>query len=51
MNRQDLLDYAVAHEMGHALCKDVNEAKAGRVATMLQAKELTLVQILSSAVD
>jgi hypothetical protein len=36
---EDLLDFAVRHELGHALCNDRNEAKADRIAAMLQEKK------------
>jgi len=39
MNRRDLLDLAVRHEMGHALCNDANERNADRVARLLEQKK------------
>jgi len=36
MSVEDLLDLAVRHELGHALCGERNEAKANRVAKMLK---------------
>jgi hypothetical protein len=39
MNSDDLLKYAIAHELGHALCNEKDEAKANRVARMLQEKK------------
>jgi hypothetical protein len=36
MNIEDLLDLAVRHELGHALCDEKDEAKANRVAKMLR---------------
>jgi hypothetical protein len=36
---EDLLDLAVRHELGHALCNERNEAKAERLAAMLQARK------------
>jgi hypothetical protein len=32
MGIQELLDYAVVHEMGHRLCNSVNEGKANHIA-------------------
>jgi Zn-dependent peptidase ImmA (M78 family) len=39
MNMQDLLDFAIAHELGHALCNEKDEAKANRVAQMLREQK------------
>jgi hypothetical protein len=39
MNRTDLLDFAIAHELGHALCNDANERNADRVARLLEQKK------------
>jgi hypothetical protein len=39
MSMQDLLDFAIAHELGHALCNEKDEAKANRVARMLQEQK------------
>ena len=36
MNTDDLLDLAVAHELGHALCNESSEMKARRAAKALQ---------------
>ena len=36
LRQQQLLAFAVAHEMGHAICSDLDEAKANRVAMTLQ---------------
>ena len=36
MSTDDLLDLAVAHELGHALCKEGSEMKARRAAKALQ---------------
>ena len=38
MRVQDLLDFAIAHELGHALCNEKDEAKANRVARILQER-------------
>jgi len=35
MDRMGLLDLAIRHELGHALCNDANERNADRVATLL----------------
>jgi hypothetical protein len=37
MGRVDLLDFAIRHEMGHALCNDPSEQNANRVAQLLQS--------------
>ena len=39
MNARDLLDLAVRHELGHALCNDANERNADRVARLLEQKK------------
>lgn len=36
MGSKSLLDFAVAHEMGHAMCATAQEDKANRVAGLLQ---------------
>lgn len=36
MGTRDLLDLAIRHELGHALCNDVNERNADRVAGLLE---------------
>jgi len=36
MKMSDLLDLAVRHELGHALCKEANEQNADRVARLLK---------------
>jgi hypothetical protein len=37
--RDSLLDLAVRHELGHALCTEQNERKADRVARLLEQKK------------
>lgn len=39
MDLRDLLDLAVRHELGHALCNDANERNADRVARLLEQKK------------
>jgi hypothetical protein len=39
MTIPDLLDLAIAHELGHALCNERDEAKANRVARLLQSQQ------------
>ena len=36
---EELLDLAVRHEMGHALCNELNESQADRIATMLRQRK------------
>jgi hypothetical protein len=36
---EDLLDLAVRHELGHALCNERNEAQADRIAAVLQKRK------------
>jgi hypothetical protein len=36
MSMENLLRFAVAHELGHALCNEKDESKAERVARMLR---------------
>ena len=39
MGMTDLLNTAVEHEMGHALCHSLNEDKANHVAQILEQKQ------------
>jgi hypothetical protein len=39
MDRESLLDLAIRHELGHAICNDTNEVKADRVARSLEQKK------------
>lgn len=39
MGMDSLLDLAVRHELGHVLCNQKNEAKAGEIAEMLQERK------------
>lgn len=39
MSRGGLLDLAVRHELGHALCQDENESHADHVANLLEQKK------------
>jgi hypothetical protein len=39
LGRQSLLDLAIRHELGHALCNDVNERTAERVAKLLEERK------------
>lgn len=36
MSRESLLDFAIRHELGHAICKDSNEKHADHVAELLK---------------
>jgi hypothetical protein len=36
MSIEKLLDYAIVHELGHALCNERNEAKADRAAKLMR---------------
>ena len=36
MSIEKLLDYAISHELGHALCNERNEAKADRAAKLIR---------------
>jgi hypothetical protein len=38
MDREGLLDLAIGHELGHALCNDANERNADRVARLLEQR-------------
>jgi hypothetical protein len=44
MGTTDLLNTAVEHEMGHALCRSLDEGKANRVAEILKQKRLLSCQ-------
>ncbi len=39
MDRMGLLDFAIRHELGHALCNDANERNADRVARLLEQRK------------
>jgi hypothetical protein len=39
MNAERLLEFAVAHELGHRLCNDIDEERANEVAKLLQARK------------
>lgn len=39
MNLESLLDFAIAHELGHGFCNDLNEEKANYAAKMLQSNQ------------
>jgi hypothetical protein len=39
MDRMGLLDLAIRHELGHALCNDANERNADRVAKLLEQRK------------
>jgi len=39
MSTRDLLDLAIRHELGHALCNDANERNADHVARLLERKK------------
>jgi hypothetical protein len=39
MTATDLLDLAIRHELGHALCNDANERNADRVARLLEQRK------------
>ena len=39
MDRMGLLDLAIRHELGHALCNDANERNADRVARLLEERK------------
>jgi hypothetical protein len=39
MSMESLLDFAIAHELGHALCNEKDEGKAERVARLLRERK------------
>lgn len=45
VSRNSLLDLAIRHELGHALCNDANELNAGRVAKLLEDKKKVSCQV------
>jgi hypothetical protein len=47
MSARDLLDLAVRHELGHALCNEANERSADRVAKLLEQKKTISCQATS----
>lgn len=48
-DRDGLLNLAVRHELGHALCNDENERKADHVARLLEQKKPTACEGKTSA--
>jgi hypothetical protein len=46
---ENLLDLAVRHEFGHALCNDRDEARAARVARFLHARQYPTCEIQLAA--
>ena len=55
MNVDRLLDFAVAHELGHTLCNEKDEREADRVARMLQERKpfacITRLNVAARAAD
>ena len=47
MDRMSLLDLAIRHELGHALCNDANERNADRVARLLEQRKTISCQAAS----
>jgi hypothetical protein len=47
MDRMDLLDLAIRHELGHALCNDANERNADRVARLLEQRKPVSCEVTS----
>ncbi len=47
MDLRDLLDFAIRHELGHALCNDLNERNANRAARLLEEKKTVSCQATS----
>jgi len=47
MSTRDLLDLAIRHELGHALCNDANERNADRVANLLEQRKTISCQTTS----
>jgi hypothetical protein len=49
MSMENLLNFAIAHELGHAICNEKDEAKAERVARMLRAGRPTSCEVTLQA--
>jgi hypothetical protein len=47
MSTRDLLDLAIRHELGHALCNDANERNADRMANLLEQRKTISCQTTS----
>jgi len=47
MDRMGLLDLAIRHELGHALCNDANERNADRVARLLEQRKPVSCEVTS----
>jgi len=46
MSTRDLLDLAIRHELGHALCNDANERNADRVARLLAQNKMIICEAM-----
>jgi hypothetical protein len=49
VDRDSLLDLAVRHELGHALCTEENELRAERVARLLEQKKPVVCESKTAA--
>ena len=47
MSARDLLDLAIRHELGHALCNDANERSADRGARLLEHRKPVSCEVTS----
>jgi len=47
MDRMGLLDLAIRHELGHAICNDANERNADRVARLLEQRKPVSCEVTS----
>ena len=49
MSMENLLDFAIAHELGHALCNEKDESKVERVARLLREKKPAACEVVLQA--
>jgi hypothetical protein len=49
MNIDRLLDFAVAHELGHTLCNEMDERQANRVASLLEQRKPVSCEVKAEA--
>jgi hypothetical protein len=49
MDREGLLDLAIRHELGHALCNEPDERNAERVAKLLEQRKPVSCEVKAEA--
>jgi hypothetical protein len=49
MSTENLLDFAIAHELGHALCNEKDESKVEKIARLLRERKPAACEMLLQA--